>query len=145
MDYEINPHIGIGPVKLGMNREEVKEALGAENYSGSNGEIDYYFNNSFQIEFEENKADFIGISYHPNYTVTYNGVNVFDTKAKQLFELIALNEIEKHEYDSSEYLFPYQIVTLWDADEQYDQISSQSRIIWAQIGIGTQSYLQAVS
>ena len=145
MGYEIIPHMGIGPVKLGMSREEVKEALGVKNYSGSNGEIDYYFNNSFQIEFESNKADFIGVSYHPDYTVTYRGMNVFDTAAKKLYEFIATSEDENHKYDPIEYLFPTQILTLWDADEQYDQIGSESRLIWAQIGVGTQCYLEAVS
>ena len=145
MHYEIKPHVGIGPVMLGMSREEVEIALGADNYNSSNGEIEYYFDNAFQIEFEDGKADFIGTSYHPDYTVTYKGQNVFDTKAIDLFDLIASNEGEKHEYDSSEYLFPNLIVTLWDADEQYDQIGSESRRIWAQVGIGTQSYLQAVS
>lgn len=145
MDYEITPHHGIGPVKLGMGREKVNGILGSENYNGSNGVIDYYFDNALQIEFEDNIAEFIGISYHPNYTVTYKGVNVFNTEAKELFELIASNEDEKHEYDSLEYLFPNQIVTLWGADEQYDQISSGSRLIWAQVGIGTQRYLQSVS
>lgn len=56
MDYEIKPHVKIGPVKLGMKRQEVKDALGAKKYSGSNGDIDYYFNNSFQIEFDDNKV-----------------------------------------------------------------------------------------
>lgn len=145
MTFKINPNKGIGPVKLGMSREEVKEALGIDNCSSSNRELDYYFNNSFQIEFEENRANFIGVSYHPSYIITYEGVNVFDTEAKKLFELIASNESEKHEFNSSGYLFSNQIVTLWDADEQYDRIGSETRLIWAQIGIGTQSYLQAVS
>ena len=145
MGYEVIPHMGIGPVKLGMSREEVKEALGVKNYSGSNGEIDYYFKNSFQIEFESNKADFIGVSYHPDYTVTYQGMNVFDTEAKKLFEFIATSENENHKYEPIEYLFPTQILTLWDADEQYDHIGLESRLIWAQIGVGTQCYIKAVS
>ncbi len=145
MICEVNPHIGIGAIKLGMGRDEVKKALGVENYSGSNGASDYYFDNAIQVEFEDDMADFIGVSYHPDYLVMYKGVNVFDTEAKDVFELIAANEDEKHLYNPSEFLFPNQIVTLWEADEQYDQIGKESRPIWAQIGVGTSSYLEAVS
>lgn len=145
MDYEITPHVGIGTVKLGMSREEVKEALGAENYNGSHRELDYYFDNSFQIEYADNKADFIGVSYNKKYFVKYKGINVFNTRAEELFELISSSEDQKHEYNPYRYIFPKQIVTLWEADEQYDKTGQESRPIWGQIGIGTPSYLHAAS
>lgn len=144
MQFEINPHIGIGPVKLGMSREEVKAALGAKNHSHSEGELDYYFENAFQIEFVDNKADFIGVSDEPDYTVTYEGVNVFDTQAKKLFEIINANEDQPQTFDGYECLFLNQIITLWDADEQYDRMGAESRKVWAQIGVGSKNYLQAV-
>ena len=145
MEFKILPHIGIGSVKLGMTKEEVKESVGNKYYFGSNENIDYYFENSLQVEFENNKADFIGISYNDNYIVTYEGENVFDTKAKKIFTLIAENEKLDHEYSSDEYLFPDQIISLWEADTQYDNYESYSREIWAQIGIGSSSYFEAVS
>ena len=145
MNYEIKPHVGIGNVELNMNRSEVKKVIGEENFSGSNEEIDYYFDNSLQIEFVNDKADFIGISYHSSYNVIYKSINVFDTEAKELFNLISSNEKENHTFDAYEYLFPEQVVTLWDADEQYDRIDSETRLIWAQIGVGSLNYLEAVS
>ena len=145
MNFEIKPHIGIGNVELNMSRSDVKKAIGEEHFSGSKEEMDYYYNNSLQIEFENDKADFIGISLHPSYNVIYKNINVFDTEAKELFNLIASNEEQTHEFSSSEYLFPNQVVTLWDADEQYDRIGSETRLIWAQIGIGSLNYLEAVS
>lgn len=145
MNFEIKPHTGIGSVELNMIRSKVKKILGKENFSGSNGDLDYYFDNSLQIEFANDRVDFIGISYHPNYNVIYKNINVFDTEAKELFNLIALNEEENHQFDASEYLFPKQVVTLWDADEQYDRIGSETRLIWAQIGVGSLNYLEDVS
>jgi len=145
MKFKILPHIGIGPVKLGMTKEEVKESVGNKYYCASSENIDYYFENSFQVEFENNKADFIGISSNDSYIVTYEGKNVFDTKAEKLFALITENEKLNHEYNSDEYLFPDQIISLWEADSQYDNYESYSREIWAQIGIGSSSYFEAVS
>ena len=145
MNFEITPHIGIGAVKLGMSKEEIKTILGSSSYSGSSNSSDYYFSNSFQIEFSEGGADFIGISYSPEYVVLYQGKNVFDIEALELFELIAKNESGIHKYDSYEYLFPEQILTLWDADEQYVRIDGEERVIWAQVGIGSNSYLKAVA
>lgn len=145
MNFEINPKIGIGPVKLGMSRDEIKSILGEQSYSGSNGESDYYYENSLQVEFTDNLASFIGASYSGEYSVTYRGANVFNTEASKLFRLIAINESETHEYDPSEYVFPEQILTLWDADEQYDYTESEKRVIWAQIGAGSQTYLDAIN
>lgn len=145
MNFEIEPHIGIGLVKLGMSRVEVKEALGDDFYSGSHGRSDYYFSNSLQIEFLEGKTDFIGASYSDQYTVIYHGQNVFDITSEALFNIIAKNESANHSYVASEYLFLDQILTLWDADDQYDHIRGEEREVWAQVGIGSSSYLKAVS
>jgi len=145
MLYEIEPHHGIGPVKLGMSRAEVKVLFGSENYCNTNGEIDFYLESSLQIEFVDNKADFIGVFYCPDHTVSYKGMNVFDTEAKKLFEFIALGESCNHEYNTAEYLFPDQIISLWEADKQYDYIGSHKRLIRGQIGLGTQDYLKAIN
>lgn len=143
--FIIKPHKGIGPIQLGMTRKEVKSVLGENNYSGSSGNSDYFFNNSIQVEYERGKADFIGATYSDYYVISYKGVNVFDTSSEELFDLIAAGENNAHSYNSCEYLFPDQIVTLWDADEQYDHIGNETRTVWAQIGTGSKNYLEAVS
>ncbi|MBL4798968.1 MAG: hypothetical protein JKY50_16255 [Oleispira sp.] len=145
MKFDIIPNERIGPIALGMTCEEVKTILNEKHYSGSNGDSDYYFLNGLQVEFEENLANFIGISFSPDYTVYYKNINVFDVDAEKVFILIASGESLRHSYDASEYLFPDQAITLWDADSQYDRIGKENRVIWAQIGIGSQSYVEAVS
>lgn len=144
MKLEIIPHVGVGLVRLGMSREDVKSALGGV-FSGEHKRIDYYFSNSLQVEFHKERVDFIGVSFAEDYEALYQGNNVFDLEAYELFMLIAKNEEQDHKYNESEYLFPNQIVTLWDADEQYDRLGSEKRKVWAQMGIGSASYLKAVS
>lgn len=116
MKLEINPRVGVDPVRLGMSREEVKGAIGEAFYSGSHNNSDYYFENSLQVEFCDDMAWFIGMSYSDEYVTLYQGINVFDIEASQLFERMTKNESQPHRYDSSEYCFPDQILTLWDAD-----------------------------
>lgn len=90
-------------------------------------------------------AQFIGISSYPVCSVTYFGKNAFDTPAQELFDLIAARDDSgEHRFNDSKYVFPNQIVTLWDADEQYDRLGNRSRLIWAQIGVGNRTYLAAI-
>ncbi|MBU2892847.1 hypothetical protein KO495_05860 [Colwellia sp. D2M02] len=144
MDFVIKPNDGIGPIKLGMLRKQVKELL-SKYFVSSEGSIDYYFENSLQIEFENELANFIGISQSNFYNVIYENIDVFKTDGSELFRLIASNETGSHTLNASEYMFPEQIVTLWDLDSQYDHIGNYKKAVWAQIGIGTNSYLQFVN
>jgi hypothetical protein len=145
MDFDINAHEGIGPIKLGMKRAEVKQALGADNLSGTDEEQDYYFDNAIVVEYEADQASFIGIANHPNYSVFYHGLNVFNTEAQVVFERISANEDALQPFDAYEFCFPKQIITLWDSDKQYDTLGAHTRPIWAQIGVGSTSYLDFIN
>lgn len=145
MDFEIIPGTGIGPVKLGMSREEVIEALGERNHSDSSDTAENFYNYAFQIEFTNDKASFIGVSNDPAYTITYKDLNVFDIESKELFNLISSHESKDHENTDSEYIFPEQIISLWDADEQYDRLGNEQRKIWAQVGLGSPVYLEEIN
>ena len=144
MNFEVLPGIGIGPVKLGMNRAEVIEALGENNHSDSSDTSENFYKYSFQVEFTNEIVSFIGVSQDPSYQLTYKDKNVFDVEANDLFDLISNDESKKHDYTESEYVFPDQIISLWDADEQYDRLGGEQRKIWAQIGMGSQVYLSDI-
>lgn len=144
MILNIEPGSGIGPIKIGMTREQVLSVLGESNHSGSGKNSEQYFDFSIDVEFTDNKVTFIGVSQSKNYSLIYRGINVFDLEAECVFDLISKHEPEKHEFSDSQYVFPDQIITLWDADEQYDRLGDEQRKIWAQIGLGSNEYLQAI-
>ena len=144
MEFLINPHDGIGSIKLGMPREQIKELL-AGFYTLSDGASDFYFDTCLQIEFENDLVDFIGVSQNENYKLMFGGIDAFDVDGITLFNAISANESVVHSLNESEYIFPDQIVTLWDMDEQYDYLGNHKRKVWAQIGIGTKSYLKVVN
>lgn len=145
MNFEIVPGIGIGPVKLGMSRDEVIDVLGASNHSNTKGSSATFYDYSFQVEFTDGKVSFIGVSQHPSYQLNYLGRNAFDIESKELFSLISNRESASHKYTDTEYVFPDQIITLWDADHQYDRLGGEERSVWAQIGLGSKVYLDDIN
>jgi hypothetical protein len=89
-------------------------------------------------------VQFIGVADHPRIVCRYHGQDVFDVAASDLFALIAAGEKRKQRYRSEEYLFPEQIITVYQADEQYDRNGKGSRPVWGQVGVGNAEYLQAI-
>jgi len=146
----ITPHESIGPIKLGVSRPDLRSMLHEFGLSleSSKTKMDYFCDASIQVEYEKDEtASFIGVSFHSSYTCLYEGANVFDTPAEELFALMAAREGNgtTHNFNDSEYVFPTQILTLWDADPQYDRLRGEVRPIWAQVGIGDARYSAAIA
>src|SRR4051812_20090608 len=147
--FAFEPHTGFGPVILGTSREHTREALALAGFpiEHSHKRSDHFCDSSIQVECDDNSlVSFIGVAYSPRFNATYRGTGVFDTSADRLFQLIAEGESTGvHEFNTSEYCFPGQIMTLWDADTQYDHQGNESRVVWAQVGLGNASYLAAIA
>ncbi len=104
---------GIGPIKLGMNREEVYKILGQPR--SSNGSCEWVGN--YHIDYEDNKVTLIEIpnSFMETHFVLFNGADVFRTEAKLLVKYIS----EYGRYDESDselgysYTFPSLGIGFW--------------------------------
>lgn len=138
--FQIEPHLGIGPIQLGVSRTALQVTLASIGFplERTHGRLDYFCEAAIQVEYDEQwRSKFIGVSCHQAYSVFYSGVNVFDKPAADLFALIAGQDGSgSHIFCSNGYTFPNQMLTLWDADSQYDRLGGELRIIWAQVGIG---------
>jgi len=142
-------HESIGPIKLGTSRAEIRSVLEEFGFSLETirGTLDYFAEASIQVSYSEDQTvRFIGISFHPSYICTYKGTNVFDLPASELFSVVAASEGDTsiHSFNPDGYVFPVQILSLWDADSQYDRLGGEIRPIWAQVGIGDARYLAAI-
>lgn len=138
IELELKPGTGAGSIKLGSRRSDVRQQLAELGYPlcYENGAIDYFCDNSLQLEYENKVLRFIGISDHQHINCTYYGVDVFDTEAKKLFQLFASREIAvPFERPGETCFFPHQGLNLWEADEQYDRKGSYKRPLYAQIGV----------
>lgn len=147
LNLPLEPGQGAGAVRLGTSRHEVRETLTHLGYpvSAIKGEIDFFCDNALQVEHDDGTASFIGIASHRDILCTYCGVDVFDLPAERLFRLIASDERVPPEFDPQEFCFSDQIVTVWEADEQYDYKGGHARRVYGQVGIGDARYLRATS
>ena len=118
MHFEIEPGIGIGPIKLGAYRDEAREALEHLGYSlcASHDGLDYFCNNSIQLKYENDLVRFIRISDHQDIECTYHGLDVFNIEAAKLFIAVAEKEPAiPHEKPGETCYFASQGVNLWEA------------------------------
>ena len=145
LHFEIVPLVGIGPVRLGAAREEVRGSMREHGgLRSESGNLDYFLGNALQVEYTAGRASFIGVSsFCPGYSFSYCGVDPFDTPAEVLFALIAKHESASHAFNADDYVFPDQIVTLYEADEQYDYAGDHMRAVYGQVGLGNEAYLAA--
>ncbi|MCM2458955.1 hypothetical protein HGO40_00300 [Pseudomonas sp. CG7] len=146
--FEILPLEAIGPVRLGAARATARQKMAAIGFplEHSQDRIDYFCESCVQVSHGPNdEVSFIGVCGNPNVTFMFKGVDVFAHSATHVFSVMAASDNSgQHEFSSYEYLFPNQILTLWDADEQYDRQGGESREVWGQVGIGTSAYMAAI-
>lgn len=150
MIFAIEPHRGIGPISLGMGRAPVATAM-AECGGGRpvkrNAETDCFFENAFQVSFgDDGKADFIEVCSGITADVRFDGRDVFDLHADELLRLIRVHEQEDPELSEPDdsYIFSGLILTLWGRDEQNDHKGGEQRAVFAAVGVGAPSYLEAI-
>jgi hypothetical protein len=152
---EFEPHRGFGPLKLGSAREDTRAAMAAIGFpleesqvdplGLSQTEMDFFCDGSIKIESAGGRINFIGVFYSDAYVAQYRGVDVFDVTARELFQIAAAADNSgHHEFDPLEYCFPNQILTLWNADPQYDYRRKGARQVWGQVGLGNEVYLSAI-
>lgn len=147
---DVLPRFGIGPVHLSSTREVVREALQRAGLplSHERRSLDFFCKNSLQVEYgSDGRADFIGVGSGRELCARYFGIDVFDTPADRVFAAIAEREGggALQVFNPPKCRFPRQIVTLWEADDQYDHRGGSRWPVWGQIGVGSERYLQAVS
>jgi hypothetical protein len=143
MKLELTPKEGIGPIKLGMIRTDVCAAMEELGHPLCHEKktLDYFCEHSIQTEYTDDTVSFIGIASDEKIDLIYQGLDLFDMTSKESFALISKGESKEHTYEDYEYLFPDQIVTLWESDSQYDYKGGEERPVWGQIGIGDQRHL----
>ena len=88
MQFDIKPLVGIGPVRLGMSREEVQMVMGVEpnvfrKSQNSRQTTDAFHNNGFQVFYtgEQPTVEYIELSRDCDFTVSIDGIDVFSTPA----------------------------------------------------------------
>ena len=83
--YQVIPHNSIGPVRLGMSRDEIRSLMGKpsavqeahERWGIEFPDMDMFIDNAFQVEYDEAmNAVFIEVSKHDSYRIEFDGLDV---------------------------------------------------------------------
>jgi hypothetical protein len=103
-----------------LHARALMESLGFA-ISHSRDGMNYYDDNSIQLDFfDDNVLHFIGFAHSSNFSVSYCDNDPFNCDARALFQRIVANEPTEIPFNEYDPFFPSQIISLWDAQEQYD-------------------------
>ena len=142
---EVVPFVGIGKVKLGMTKEECRQALkvtphnqpkysiGSINFP----ESDYFLDSSIQVSYDTDlgTVEWIGVNDSITFTILYREIDLFKTPIEEIVERTkkygALNtEDEELGYT---FCFPELGICYWrpakteDVDEGLDEVDEDER------------------
>jgi hypothetical protein len=148
--FVLEPGHGVEPVRFGMTREQVAEAMaraGGNPPRAIGAGTAGYFDGTFRVSFgDEGRVDFIEFASRLDGELLFDGRDVFDVPAEELVQLVSQHDAFAPELSRppGEYTFPDLILTLWGAAEQYDHKGGRRRRVWAAVGLGAPTYLAAV-
>ncbi|WP_444905962.1 hypothetical protein [Microbulbifer sp. SSSA008] len=120
MQFEVKPKIGIGPVKLGMNRSEAIKFMGVEPESfiktpTSVHATDAFYSSGFQIFYEGSspKVESIELSRDSGFEILMSGIKVLNLPVPQSLEKIQeITGLVPHSEDDG-YTFEIPDLGLW--------------------------------
>jgi hypothetical protein len=148
MKYEVNPLIGVGGVKLGMSRADVRSIMKAyprtfRKTSTSKHETDAWHNSGLQVFYggEVPTVEYIELSRDSGIVALYRGIDVFNTEASRLIKKIS----EDDTYDASDpergysYLFPKLEMSLWRPIKP-KSLEDEEGKYFSTIGVGVAGY-----
>jgi len=92
-EHIILPYVGVGPLRFGMNRDEVHQLIGdtlSIDKSWCSEELtEYWSNNGMQLTYSEMDATLLEISLYPSLQkVQLNGLNLFEVPGTLAFKVL---------------------------------------------------------
>ncbi len=146
--YDVTPKIGVGPVRLGMHRDEVRAAMDQEperfmKAETCRYETDAYHHSAFQVSYEgdEPRVEFIELSREGGFIALYRAMDVFGTSASDLVEFIARDA----RFDGRDpelgysFVFPSLDLSLWRPVLPEDSPDGE---FFSTIGVGVEGYFR---
>jgi hypothetical protein len=94
-DYEVVPHVGVGPVRFGMTREQVRRAMPGPCEPFRKGpfaqqETDAFQGSAFQVFYgDAATVEFIELSKGQEVRARYAGLSIFETPADEVVARIS--------------------------------------------------------
>ena len=111
--FDIKPGIGVGPVNLGMNRNEVLSVMGPAEFSNEESDA---FLSGFRVDYDtNNKVKFIELAESNKYEALFNGRCLHHMPADEVVEY--LSTLDSYNKDDPElghsYTFRKLNMSIW--------------------------------
>ena len=148
MDFQVVPHVGIGPVRLGMTRDEVRAVMPGQPYTfrkvpDAKHETDGYHECGFQVFYfgPIPTVEYIELCRDSGFRAFYRGVDVFETAA----DVMVSHVCRDADYDPDDpelgccYVFPNLELSLWRPFEP-DSPDAPDGWTFSTIGVGVRGY-----
>lgn len=110
---EIEPNVGVGPIKLGMSKAEVIDLFGKPEYE--NNERSAYMA-GFMVDFDEsNHVEFIELASSDLFAALYKGKNLHNLTASEAVEHVSkFDSYDKNDPELGySYVFKNLQLSLW--------------------------------
>jgi hypothetical protein len=140
LSYEVIPGVGVGPVRLGMTRAQVRAGMSQEperfrKSPGDSYHVDAFHQAAFQVFYagDEPRVEYIELSRGQEFNTVYRGVEVFSMSAQDLVAMVSRDaRVDDSDPELDSYIFPDLELSLWRPDEEDRGFST--------IGIGIRGY-----
>jgi uncharacterized protein YkuJ len=123
LNFRVIPGVGIGHIRFGFTRQEVKQAFGTEpeavlpRDSEGHEKQAFYFEGTFTMEYsdKDSTVEWIAVSRNGPFKVTYNEIDLFALEVEELVNLIS----KETPFDKNNpllgysYIFPELEMALW--------------------------------
>ena len=152
-DYTVQPFVGVGPVHLGMSRDEVRRAMPEpakpfRKAPTSQHETDTFHQSAFQVFYggDVPTVEYIELSGGSVVRAHYRDLDVFTTPANEVVAYISRDS----DFDQTDPEIPYSYLfrglqlSLWRPTIPESDTDTDGRF-FATIGIGRRGYYDAAS
>ena len=112
-EFEIEPKVGVGPIRLGMTREEVREQLGDPDDATDQRE---WYLEDMAIDFDKSgHAEFIELAASERFRVIFQGKDLHELEADDaVAHLRAIAEYDENDPElGCSFVFPALQLCLW--------------------------------
>jgi hypothetical protein len=149
--FEVEPHVGAGPIKLGLSRGELRKLMGApfRTYSKVPGEplTDTYFGTDLQVYYDaSDRVEYIELNGPRSINPTLRGRTLLFAPAEEVIEW--MRGVSDFDADNPElgysYIYPALDLSLWrpivpEGPEDVEGLTFRS------VGVGRLGYYRKVS
>lgn len=139
--FEITPHVGVGPVKLGMPVHDVEAVMGKPEHVHANR---HGYLSGFMVDFDDTgRVEFIELATSKLFQATFNGTNLHNVTADEAVEFVS--QFDSYDRNDPEvgysYIFKNLQLSLWRGTMP-DEGADEDGKYFEAVGIATGGYFE---